>query len=76
MLRSQVTLNALPLPFRAPGWASTRPEESTMVISSSVNVEMVPDVVVVFTVALVRLKVLKWDSGSTPLEPLGASAIH
>ena len=34
-----------------------------MVISSSVNDEMTPDFEVVFTVALLRLNVLKWDSG-------------
>ena len=47
-----------------------------MVISSSVNDEMVPDVEVVLTAALPACQVPKSESGSTPLEPVGASAIH
>ena len=72
MLRSQVTLNPLPLPLSDPGWAFTRPEESIMVISSSVNDEMTPE----FTVAPDSVQEWKSDSGRTPPEPLGASAIH
>jgi len=67
-----VTLKPLPLPFSGPGWAFTRPAESTMVISSSVNEEMTREL----TVAPDSVQVLKWASGSTPAEPLGASAIH
>ena len=54
-LRSQVTLNPLPLPFSGPGWAFTRPAESTMVISSSVNDEITPEL----TVAPDSVQVLK-----------------
>ena len=71
-LRSQVTLNPLPLPLSGPGWAFTRPAESTMVISSSVNEEITLEL----TVAPDSVQVLKWASGSTPVELLGASAIH
>jgi hypothetical protein len=67
-----VTLNPLPLPLSGPGWAFTRPAESTMVISSSVNEEITPEL----TVAPDSVQVLKWASGSTPVELLGASAIH
>lgn len=43
-----------------------------MVISSSVNDEMTPE----FTVAPDSVQEWKLDSGRTPPEPLGASAIH
>jgi hypothetical protein len=46
VLRSQVTLNPLPLLFSGPGWAFTRPAESTMVISSSVYEEITPELTV------------------------------
>jgi hypothetical protein len=72
VLRTQVTLNALPLPFSALGWAFTCPEELTMVISSSANEEMTPP----FTVALDRDQEWKFASGKMPPDPLGASAIH
>jgi hypothetical protein len=42
VLRSQLTANPFPLALSAPGWASVFPEPSTMVISSSGNVEMTP----------------------------------
>jgi hypothetical protein len=63
VLRFQATLKPLPLLFSAPGWASTFPELSTMVISSSVNEEMVPDADVVETVAADSVNVPKPESG-------------
>jgi len=63
VLRFQVTVKALPLPLSELGWASTSPEESTMVISSSLKVEMTPDVDPDFTVAPVSDQVLKCASG-------------
>ena len=63
MLRFQVTVKPLPLPLSAPGWASTWPDESTMVISSSLNVEMTPDFEPDFTVAPVSDQLWKSDSG-------------
>jgi hypothetical protein len=47
-----------------------------MVISSSLNVEMTPDLEPDFTVAPVSDQLWKLDSGKMPPEPLGASAIH
>jgi hypothetical protein len=75
-LRSQVTANPLPLPFRAPGRALVAPEELIIVISSSEKDEMTPDVEPAFTVAPDSVQLWKLDSGYTPLLPLGASAIH
>jgi hypothetical protein len=71
-----VTENPLPLPFSALGCAFTAPELSIMVISSSVNEEITPEVEPSVTVEPLSVHVLKWESGSTPLELLGASAIH
>ena len=71
-----MTLKPLPLLFSAPGRALVSPEESIMVISSSVNDEMTPDVEPAFTVAPDSVQLWKSDSGSTPDELLGASAIH
>lgn len=75
-LRSQVTANPLPLPFRAPGRALVAPEELIMVISSSGKDEMTPDAEADFTVAPDSVQLWKSDRGYTPLLPLGASAIH
>ncbi|HEX4290096.1 MAG TPA: hypothetical protein VH021_14325, partial [Trebonia sp.] len=47
-----------------------------MVISSSVNEEMVSAVLPSVTAALEAVHVQKLESGSTPLEPVGASATH
>ncbi len=63
VLRSQATLKPLPPLFSAPGWASTLPELSTMVISSSVNEEMTPDADVFETVAPDSVNVPKSESG-------------
>jgi hypothetical protein len=63
VLRFQVTENALPLPLSAPGWASTLPDESTMVISSSVKEEITPEVEPAVTVEPDSDQVLKWVSG-------------
>src|SRR5579863_2276527 len=76
MVRSQVTVKPLPLPFNGPGWALTSPEESTMVISSSGNVEITPEVEPDLSVAPDSVQVPKLASGRTPRELLGASAIH
>lgn len=76
MLRFQVTVKPFPLLFSEPGCALTRPDESTMVSSSSGNVEMTPEVEPDLTVALDAVHVWKSVSGRTPLELLGASAIH
>ena len=75
-LRSQVTENPLPVPFRTPGSALMAPDELIMVISSSVKDEMTPDVEPAFTVAPDSAQLWKSDRGYTPLLPLGASAIH
>jgi hypothetical protein len=63
VLRSQLTANPFPLALRAPGWASVFPEPSTMVISSSGNVEMTPLVEPAATVAPVRLQLWTSESG-------------
>jgi hypothetical protein len=73
---SHVTENPLPLLFSALGCAFTAPELSIIVISSSVNEEITPEVEPSVTVEPLSVHVLKWESGSTPLELLGASAIH
>ena len=75
-LRSQVTENPLPLPFRAPGSALVAPEELIMVISSSEKDEMTPDVEPAVHRRAGLGPAVKSDSGYTPLLPLGASAIH
>src|SRR6202046_4204722 len=72
----QVTENPVPALFSAPGSALVAPELSIMVISSSVNEEMLPAVLPSVTAALEAVQVPKFDSGSTPLDPVGASAIH
>jgi hypothetical protein len=74
--RSHVTENPLPLLFSALGSAFVAPELSAIVISSSVNEEITPEVVPSVTVAPVSFHVLNWASGSTPEFELGASAIH
>lgn len=47
-----------------------------MVMSSSGNAEIPPEVEPDVTVAPVTVQVPKSESGETPLEPVGASAIH
>jgi hypothetical protein len=49
---------------------------SIIVISSSVNEEITPEVEPSVTVEPLSVHVLKCESGSTPLLLLGASAIH
>ena len=66
----------MPLLFSAPGCALTAPELLIIVISSSVKEEITPAEVPSVTVELASVHVLKWASGKTPLDPLGASAIH
>ena len=73
---SQVTENPVPPLFSAPGSALVAPELSIMVISSSVKDEMLPAVLPSVTAAFEAVHVPKSVSGSTPLEPVGASAIH
>src|ERR1700733_614180 len=58
-LRSQVTLNPFPLLFSALGVASVAPDEVIMVISSSVNEEITPDVEPSVTVAPEKVTLLK-----------------
>ena len=72
----QVTENPVPAPLSAPGSALVAPELSIMVISSSVKDEMLPAVLPSVTAAFEAVQVPKFDSGSTPLDPVGASAIH
>ena len=74
--RCQVTENPLPPLFSGPGAALTAPEESTIVISSSVKEEITPEVLPSVTVEPASAQGLKCASGKTPLVPLGASAIH
>ena len=71
-----MTENPVPAPFSAPGSALVAPELSIMVISSSVNEEMLPAVLPSVTAAFDAVQVPKSVSGSTPLDPVGASAIH
>ena len=73
---SQVTENPVPPLFSAPGSALVAPELSIIVISSSVKDEMLPAVLPSVTAAFEAVHVPKSVSGSTPLEPVGASAIH
>jgi hypothetical protein len=61
--RFHVTAKLFPLLFSAPGWASTLLELSTIVISSSVNEEIVPEVDPAVTASLPAVQVLKWASG-------------
>jgi hypothetical protein len=75
-LRSQVTLNALPPLLSELGVASVAPEDVIIVISSSVNEEIEPVVEPSVVLAPEKLTLWKSVSGSTPDEPLGASAIH
>jgi hypothetical protein len=70
-----VTVKLL-LPLSDPGWALTAPLESTIVSSSSGNEEMSPLAEPDVTFAPLVFQEWKSDSGYTPLEPLGASAIH
>src|ERR1700735_1271191 len=72
----QVTENPVPALFSAPGSALVAPELSIMVISSSVKEEMLPAVLPSVTAALEAVQVQKVESASTPLAPVGASAIH
>jgi len=58
-----VTENPVPPLFSAPGSALVALELSIMVISSSVNEEMVPEVLPSVTLALDAVHVLKWASG-------------
>ena len=74
--RFQVVVKALPLLFSALGWSRTVPPELTCVISSSVKEEMVPVEDPSVAELPVSDQVPKSVSGSMPLEPLGASAIH
>src|ERR1700761_4999516 len=71
----QVTENPVPAPFSALGSALVAPELSIMVISSSVKEVMLPEVLPSVTAAFEAVHVPKLDSGSTPLDPAGASAI-
>src|SRR5580692_2267445 len=73
---SQLTENPVPAPLSGPGSALVAPELSIMVISSSVNEEMLPAVLPSVTAALAAVQVPKSVSGSTPPDPVGASAIH
>lgn len=61
--RFQVTEKPLPLLFSAPGCAFTLSELSTIVISSSVNEEMTPEVEPSVTLALLAVHELKSVSG-------------
>ena len=61
--RSQVTEKLLPPLFSAPGSALVLPELSTMVISSSVNEEITPEVLPSVTLALEAVHDLKSASG-------------
>ena len=69
-------MKPLPDAFSAPVEAFTALEPLTIVSSSSGNDEMTPEVEPDLTAALLNVQVWKLVSGSTPLEPLGASAIH
>jgi hypothetical protein len=62
VLRFQATLNASP-PVSAEGCASTLPEPSTIVISSSLNVEITPDFEPDLTLELPSVQVWKSESG-------------
>jgi hypothetical protein len=72
---SQLTENAVPAPLRAPGSALVAPELSTIVISSSVNEEMLPAVLSSVTAALEAVQVQKSVSGSTPPDPVVAGPV-
>jgi hypothetical protein len=61
--RSQVTEKLLPLLFSDPGSALVLPALSTMVISSSVNEEIAPDVLPSVTLALEAVHDVKSASG-------------
>ena len=59
---------------RTVDWAFRNRQTGAITVAQWPNVPLA--VFLVATVALLRLHVLKCDSGSTPEEPLGASAIH
>src|SRR5215472_7977507 len=70
------SLNLLPVVFSGPGLTSLSGLGNSIVIASSGNVLIVPDVVPDFTVALVSVQGEKVGSGISPAPAPAAPAIH